>query len=162
VAQRGARNMEVIHAEAAGLQVAEKLNGIFARWLFCFVAEPAEIVRRCAGVLGKGGRLVVMEYWNYWGVWTGPGLGMFLKNYRAIRTAPDSELFRKIFEAVYKSFADAGGSLDVAGDLPEHCARVGLEVVAVEPICQVGRPHSPVWNWVAQFQELYLPTLVEK
>jgi hypothetical protein len=67
-----------------------------------------------------------------------------------------------VFRAVYDSFADAGGSLEVAGRLPHLFHRTGLSVTAVEPLCQIGRPGSPLWRWLTEFQRLYLPTLVDK
>jgi hypothetical protein len=87
-----------------------------------------------------------MDYWNY----------------LAMRTEPGSPLFAKVFQAVYDSFADAGGSLDVAGRLPAMFDRAGLTVTHVEALCQAGRPGSSVWRWVAEFQQLYLPVLVRK
>jgi hypothetical protein len=87
-----------------------------------------------------------MDYWHY----------------LAIRTEPRSTLFDKVFRAVYQSFGDAGGSLDVAGALPRHCVAAGLSVRHVEPVSAIGRPGSPIWTWIADFQALYLPTLVER
>ncbi len=40
--------------------------------------------------------------------------------------------------------------------------RAGLTVTHVEALCQTGQPGSSVWEWVAEFQRLYLPVLVRK
>ena len=77
-------------------------DGVFARWLFCFLPDPETLVRQVASALRAGATLAVMDYWNY----------------PAIRTEPSTPLFRKVFKAVFDSFADARGSLDVAGRLP--------------------------------------------
>jgi hypothetical protein len=38
----------------------------------------------------------------------------------------------------------------------------GIRVTHVEAACHVGGPSNPVWRWLSEFQDLYLPTLVEK
>ncbi len=125
---------------------SEQPDGIFARWLFCYLSDPAVVLRHVAGRLRSGGVVAVMDYWHY----------------LAIRTEPPSPLFDTVFRAVYQSFGDAGGSLDVAGALPRHCEAAGLSVRHVEPVSAIGRPGSPVWAWIGDFQALYLPTLVER
>jgi hypothetical protein len=40
--------------------------------------------------------------------------------------------------------------------------RAGLTVTRVEALSQAGQPGSSVWEWVAEFQRLYLPVLVRK
>jgi hypothetical protein len=87
-----------------------------------------------------------MDYWNY----------------RAIRTEPASPLMARVFDAVYRSFADAGGSLDVAGHLPAWMGAAGFRVDRTDPVCRIARPGTPVWRWIDDFQTLYLPTLVQK
>jgi hypothetical protein len=67
-----------------------------------------------------------------------------------------------VFRAVHRSFADAGGTLDVGADLPRYCVDAGLSVRHVEPIAAIGRPGSPVWSWISDFQALYIPALVAR
>jgi SAM-dependent methyltransferase len=144
---KGIANLELVTSDVSRFDLsAWNPDGVFARWLFCFLPDPETLVRQVASALRAGATLAVMDYWNY----------------LAIRTEPSTPLFRKVFKAVFDSFADAGGSLDVAGRLPALFAATGLRVTRVEPLCQVGRPGSPVWRWVAAFQTLYLPTLVHK
>jgi SAM-dependent methyltransferase len=119
---------------------------VLSRWLFCFLPDPAAIVRRIADALAPGATLAVMDY----------------AHYLAVDTQPSAPIVRRVFRAVYDSWADAGGSLDVAGLLPTHFDAAGLRVIAVESLSQAGGPGSPVWRWVSTFQRLYLPTLVEK
>jgi SAM-dependent methyltransferase len=145
--RRGIANLEVVTADVSRFDLsAWNPDGVFARWLFCYLPEPEMLVRQVASALRRGATLAVMDYWNY----------------LAIRTEPSTPLFRKVFQAVFDSFADAGGSLDVAGRLPALFATTGLRVTRVEPLCQVGGPGTPAWRWVAAFQKLYLPTLVHK
>ena len=37
----------------------------YARWVLCFVKDPAAVVRGVARALRKGGRLIVHDYFNY-------------------------------------------------------------------------------------------------
>ena len=145
--QKGIANIEVVTADVADVDLsAWQPDGVFARWLFCFLANPEVVVQRVASGLKARATVAVMDYWNY----------------LAIRIEPDTRLFRKVFQAVYDSFADTGGSLDVAGRLPALFAATGLRVTRTEPLCQVGRPGSQVWRWLSDFQTLYLPTLVRQ
>jgi len=145
--QKGIANLEVVTVDVADVDLsAWQPDGVFARWLFCFLPNPEVVVQRVASGLKAGATVAVMDYWNY----------------LAIRMEPDTRLFRKVFQAVYDSFADTGGSLDVAGRLPALFAENGLRVTRTEPLCQVGRPGSQVWRWLSDFQTLYLPTLVRQ
>src|SRR5690606_4317494 len=90
--------------------------------------------------------LAVLDYWNY----------------QAIRTEPHSDLFARVFAAVYDSFRDAGGSLDVAGAIAQALPSLGFEAIDVTPVSAIGHPGSPVWQWIAEFQALYLPSLVAR
>jgi SAM-dependent methyltransferase len=146
-ARQGLSNVRVVTAAADDVELSsEAPDGIFARWLFCYLSDPARVLRHVTARLRPGGIVAVMDYWHY----------------LAIRTEPRSPLFDNVFQAVYRSFADAGGSLDVGGALPRLCEAAGLTVRHVEPVSAIGRPGSPVWGWIADFQTLYLPTLVER
>jgi SAM-dependent methyltransferase len=146
-AAQGYGNLEIVTADVEHVDLrAWRPDGVFARWLFCYLPSPELVVSHVASALSSGGTAAIVDYWNY----------------LAIRTEPDSALFRRVFGAVYRSFADAGGSLDIAGRLPDMFDANGLQVASIEPLCQTGRPGSPTWRWIDEFQALYLPTLVEK
>ena len=145
--RRGLSNVRIVAGNAGDVDLSpNRPDGVFSRWLFCYLPDPARVVLRIAASLRPGGVVAVMDYWHY----------------LAIRTEPRSPLFARIFGAVYKSFADAGGSLDVGGDLPRYFTAAGLSVRHVEPIAAIGRPGSPVWVWITDFQALYVPTLVAR
>jgi SAM-dependent methyltransferase len=140
-------NVRILTATAADVDLSsERPDGVFARWLFCYLPDPLAVVRRVSESLPRGGILAAIDYWHY----------------LAIRTEPKSTLFDQVFSAVYRSFADAGGSLDVAGNLPRYCVEAGLSVQHIEPISAAGRPGSAVWAWISDFQTLYLPALIER
>jgi SAM-dependent methyltransferase len=143
----GLSNVEVVTADALDFDASRwRVDAVFSRWLFCFLREPARVVNRLASALPSGATVAVMDYWHY----------------RAIRTEPLTPLFTKVFQAVYDSFAAAGGSLDIAGTLPALFRAAGLEVTHVVPLTQIGRAGSECWRWVGDFQDSYLPSLVQK
>jgi ubiquinone/menaquinone biosynthesis C-methylase UbiE len=144
---KGISNVEIITSDINQLDMsAWRADGVFIRWLLCFLPDVESVLERAAAALRPGSTLAVIDYWNY----------------SAILTEPCTPLFRKVFAAVYDSFADAGGSLDVAGRIPALLAKLGFSSIHIEPLCQLGGPGSPIWRWVSTFQDLYLPTLVEK
>ncbi len=143
----GSARLDVITADAVVADLAAyHFDGIFARWLFCYLTHPIDVLAHVTARLRPGGTIAIIDYWNY----------------RAIRTEPPSTLFKKVFAAVYQSFQDAGGSLDIAGALPSHLSSLGLLVPHITPLTAVGRPGSPVWTWISDFQTLYLPSLVDR
>ncbi len=132
-------------AYAPGLR-AGCANGVFIRWLLCFLPDTQQVVNGVAQALAPGGRLVVMDYFNY----------------LSIRSFPASGIFKHVFEQIYRSFADSGGDLDVGGALPQLMSRAGLEIEHIEPVIHAVRPGDEIWNWVRDFQKSYLPKLVDK
>lgn len=147
IRERKTRNIEAVQGDAynPGLK-AGSLDGIFVRWLLCFLPETQRIIHKAAKMLAPGGHLAVMDYFHY----------------RSIQCFPASELFTHVFAKIFLSFADAGGDLDVGGKLPQLMHNAGLDIVHVEPIMVAAQPGSPVWQWVRTFQKGYLPKLVEK
>lgn len=145
--ERNAKNVEVRQGDAysPGIEAAS-LDGIFARWLLCFLPDTARIIQSAAQMLAPGGRIAVMDYFHY----------------LSIECFPPSEIFTHVFRSIYQSFADSGGDLDVGGKLPELMRQAGLNVVHIEPIVDTARPGSDIWQWVRTFQSAYLPQLVEK
>ena len=147
LARHGLTNTRIVTANAADVDLSEHApTGVFARWLFCYLPDPADTLRQVAVKLRPGGAIALMDYWHY----------------LAIRIEPQGPYFETVFRAVYESFRAAGGSLDVGASLPKYCDDAGLSVRHVEPVSATGRPGSPVWAWISDFQSLYLPTLVER
>jgi ubiquinone/menaquinone biosynthesis C-methylase UbiE len=146
-AARGLANIETVVCDVQAVEIGPwKPDAVTARWLFWVLADPAALVERVASGLAPGATIAVMDY----------------ANYHAIGSEPQAPVFDRLFRAVYQSTADAGGSLDIAGRLPAMMTAAGLRVDRVEPLQQIGRPGTPVWQWVTNFQRLYFPTLVEK
>ena len=133
-------------ADVSTLEMPADLDGIFARWLFCFLPNPRDVVRRAAGALRPGGRIAILDYFNYAG----------------LALAPKVDVFPELVRAVQESWAAHGGSLDVAGSLPTWLGEAGLHVDCIEPIVHCARPGDPIWHWPMTFFATYLDVLVER
>ncbi len=120
------------------------LNGAYARWVLCFVADPEAVVAGVARALAPGGALAIQDYFNY----------------RALTLAPRSAALGRVIDAVEESWRARGGDPDVAGRLPAVCARHGLSVRELRPHLRVARPGSLLWHWPDLFFRTYVPALV--
>ncbi len=124
---------------------AESLDGAYARWVFCFLPRPEQVVKRVAAALRPGARLAVTDYFNY----------------GAFTFAPRSAALDRVIEAVKESWRRIDGDLDIQGRMPALVESCGLEVVSVHCSSRIARPGSPLWNWPRVFFDGFLPKLVD-
>ncbi len=121
------------------------LDGVFARWLFCFLPEPLPIIERVVSALRPGGRLVVWDYLNY----------------RATALHPRSPAFERVLAAVDESWRRTGGDLNVGERLPGLIAGAGCRLLELVPLSRFARPGTALWQWPTGFFRGYVPRLVE-
>lgn len=146
IASRGISNVRAIVRDVGNLDELYHFDGAFSRWVLCFVEDPASVVRTITRTLKSGGRFVLMEYFNY----------------TAVTLEPESALFQRVSLAIFESFRNPGGGLEVGRRLPGLMESAGMQVESVAPICAVGRPGTGIWNWFAGFYRTYLPKLVQR
>ena len=120
-------------------------DGAYARWVLCYVDNPAAVVSGVARALKKGGAFVIQDYFNYEGV----------------LIAPNCEVFRRFFKMVAQSWRMRGGNSDIGAEIPNMLARHGFGVQEIKPILRIARPGSPLWKWPETFFENYLPVLIK-
>jgi SAM-dependent methyltransferase len=143
--RRGLAHVEARVQDLEQLALPEaSIDGAFARWVLCFVRDPAEVVARVARALRPGGAFVVMDYCHYEGFALAPH-------------APASE---RVIAAVAESFRRAGGNPEVGRDVPGLMRRAGREVETLRPLVRLARPGTALWSWPWTFFENYLPGLV--
>ena len=141
LAQLAAR---VERVEALQLDPAS-LDGAFARWLFCFLPDPAPVIEGVVSGLRPGGRLVVWDYLNY----------------KATALHPRSLPFERVLAAVDESWRRTGGDLNVGERLPGLIAGAGCRLLELVPLSRFARPGTALWQWPTGFFFGYVPKLVE-
>jgi ubiquinone/menaquinone biosynthesis C-methylase UbiE len=120
-------------------------DGAYARWVLCFLRDPAAAVARVARALRPGGRFVVQDY----------------SNYPALQLAPEDAAFRTVIDAVMRSWTEGGGDPNVAARLPRMMEDAGLRVVSITPLARIARPGDALWEWPRTFFDNFLPVLVK-
>lgn len=117
----------------------------YARWVLCFVKDPAAVVRDVARLLKPGGRFVVQDYFDY----------------EHMTLAPKRPEFSKVIDAVARSWRARGGNPDLVGDLPAIMSQAGLRVTHLDSLARLARPGSTIWNWPTTFWKSFVPRLVQ-
>jgi len=120
-------------------------DAIWCRWLAIFVSDPALLVRKMAGMLKPGGKIIFHEYVHY-------------ETYQSVPPSPRIEEF---IAHVMRSWRDFGGEPNVARYLPAHLAAAGCRVLDTRPISFSAQPHQPVWQWPASFIAINLQRLLD-
>jgi ubiquinone/menaquinone biosynthesis C-methylase UbiE len=142
----GLQNIQAQTGDVHAINYADaSMDGVFARWLLCFVQDPEKVLAEVARVLRPGGVFVAWDYLNY----------------SAVRVFPERASIRNMFKCYYQSTNDHGGSYDIGQVLPSMMHDSGLQVMHLEPINRVARPDSMTWRWVTLFNNSYIPKLVE-
>ncbi len=121
------------------------LDGAFARWIFCFLPDPAPVIDRVVSGLRPGGRLVIWDYLNY----------------SATTLHPRSPVFDRVLAAVCESWKRTGGNLDVGARLPGLIVKSGCRLVDLVPLAKFIRPGTMFWDWPTQFFFSHVPRLIE-
>ncbi len=123
---------------------SNSLDGAYARWLFCFLANPGEVIYRLSTALKPGATFVSLDYFNY----------------RAFTLAPRSDAMDEVVAVIERHWREQGGSLSIQGAMPGLLTDCGFEVVSVRQVSEIARPGSPLWAWPEAFLRGHLPTLV--
>jgi len=120
-------------------------DGAWIRWVFAFVKNPKDLLRRIVARLKPGATIVIHEYFDY-STW---------------RLAPRSEPFEKFVATVMESWRADGGEPDIALDLPAWLADDGMQLLRMHPIVDAVQPRSFIWQWPETFVKVGLARLVE-
>ena len=118
---------------------------VYARWVFCWLDDPAAAFAASARYLKPGGALVLQEYLD-WG---------------SMRLMPHSTPFERAVGACMQSFDKGPGTIDIARSFPDAAGAHGLGLEHFAPIARVGAVGSPEWRWIGAFFHSYVPRLVE-
>jgi SAM-dependent methyltransferase len=142
-AAAGARGLSNIAAIEADLDTDLEKNllpdaaadGAWVRWVFAFVKQPREVLRRVRRLLRPGAALVVHEYFDY----------------RTWRLVPRSGVFENFVSAVMASWRANGGEPDIALDLTTWMSECGLTIRELRTHVDVITPSDLLWQWPKSF-----------
>jgi len=134
-----------VHALDGLLRGERPFDMAYARWVLCFVRNPAEVVAGVSRVLRPGGRFVVHDYFNY----------------RSMTMAPRRRSFDRAVAATMRSWEERGGNTDVVGELPALFAKHGLELIHLDVHSRVARAEDTMFAWPDVWWRIYAPKLVQ-
>lgn len=144
--RRGLEHLEISLGPVEELVISEgTLDAAYARWIFCWLAEPRAAMERVARALRSGGVLAIQEYID-WG---------------AMKLIPRSVIFDRVVEACLESWRFAGATIDIGEHLPDLAEHCGLDVEWMRPVSRIGGPGSLEWGWLGGFFRGYLGKVVD-
>lgn len=120
-------------------------DAAYARWVLCFVPDPAAVVRGVASMLRPGGVFMVQDYFNY----------------EAMTTAPRTHAFARAVKATGESWRARGGDPDLVGRLPAMMMKAGMNVTHIDCHQRLARPGDSMWQWPATFWRNFVPQLIK-
>ena len=122
----------------------EPFDLAYARWVLCFVRDPAAVVRSVARCLRPGGHFVVHDYFNYSSMTMGPR-----------RRSHDLAV-----QATISSWRERGGDPDVVGRLPALFQQHGLRVLHLGVHQRIARGGDSMFAWPDTWWRTFAPKLV--
>jgi SAM-dependent methyltransferase len=123
----------------------ERYDFSWCRWVVSFVSDPALLIRKLGTVMPKGSIAIFHEYGDY-------------ETWRFLPPRPNHERFR---DHVVATWRESGGEPDAATALPLLLSEHGFALRSATPHVFCVRPTDYMWQWPAQFVEVYLPRLRE-
>jgi ubiquinone/menaquinone biosynthesis C-methylase UbiE len=121
-------------------------DAAYARWVFCFLPRPDDLVAGLARKIKTGGRLLVQDYFNY----------------EAMTLGPRREEMTTVVHAVAKSWRSEGGDPDIVARLPAMLRAHGFRIEHLGVHQRIAQPGSTMWHWPDSFFRIYVPKLVTK
>lgn len=116
----------------------------YARWVLCFVKDPAAVVAGIAQQLRPGGYAIVHDYFNY----------------DSMTVAPKSALHDRVVAATKRSWEDRGGNTDIGGELTRLFATYGCRCIQLSTHARVARGDDSMFHWPEMWWGTYAPKLV--
>lgn len=110
-------------------------DGVFSRWLLCWMKRPMDALETAHKALAKGGKLVLFDYFHY----------------RALDLLPHSDAFRHGIHAVEDAWYAADGNPSVGAVLPELLMEAGFEIEHRNLLTRYTEPKDPLWQWPLSF-----------
>lgn len=146
VAKRQLSHLDFVLGDVLAVDIeSAAYDLVVARWLFSFLKDPEAVIHRVIQMLKPGGRLVIFDYVNY----------------HAAGFKPPHPILEKGFEAIFNSFAESGGNLNIGDTMPTLLTNAGLSIEGLMPVHRLARGSDPVWQWFDDFRLSYFPKLCD-
>lgn len=116
---------------------------IFTRFVFLFLPETRKHIRKLVAALKPGGVIAIQDYHR--------------QSFTMIPEPPEWEHF---LSADFGFLASEGGNGSVAGEVLNSYRALGLRVVDVNPVIQMGGPGTPAWIWALTYFRSVLDKMV--
>src|SRR6266571_8388974 len=117
----------------------------WCRWVLSFVSDPALLIQKLGNAMRKGSISIFHEYGHY-------------ETWRFFPRIPSQEKFR---EHVIATWRESGGEPDGVSGLSVLLSENDFVIRSATPHIFCIRPTDYMWQWPAQFIEVYLPRLQE-
>lgn len=138
-------NIETHQADLHDLALPKgSADGAYARWVMCFVKNPAAVIKRVAQSLRSGGVFAINDYFNV--------------DYKLV---PACLAFEKVLEGVRQWWKTNGGDIHIQEKLPSLLVEAGFEIREIVPITRVANSGSTLWHWPETFYRIFTPKMVE-
>lgn len=117
----------------------------WCRWVACFVNKPDLLVKKIAGVLKPGGKVIFHEYINY----------------RGWRVLPPNPHHDEFVQSVIKSWHNESGEPDIAEHLPTYLLENGFSIKQTKPLTFCINANHIFWQWPMTFIKVNLQRQLE-
>lgn len=123
---------------------ANQFDGVFARWLLCWMEKPEEAIKLARQALRPGGKLVIFDYFHY----------------HSLELLPQNPAYRFGLNAVEAAWRASGGNPSIGTTLPALMENFGFRVTHHELNTRSATPQEPLWQWPTSFFPDFMPQLV--
>jgi SAM-dependent methyltransferase len=123
----------------------EQFDFSWCRWVAAFVSDPALLINKLSGVLAPGTVAVFHEYSHY-------------DTWRYYPSLSQHERFR---HHVVETWRESGGEPNAGPIVLALLKQQGFEIRSLQPLIFCIRPKDYMWQWPAEFIDVYLPRLRE-
>ena len=118
IAARGLHQVEPSLGSVETISFPEaSFDAAYSRWLFCWLRDPQAVLALVARALRPGGVVVLQEYLDW----------------AAMKHVPRDQAFDRAVAACMRSWAEGGGRIDIAEEIPSLARGCGLALEHFEP-----------------------------
>lgn len=124
--------------------LAGMFDGVFSRWLLCWMERPEIAIRVAFRALRPGGKLVLFDYFHY----------------HSIDLLPHDPAFRRGIDAVEAAWCASGGNPNLGEVLPQLVRDHGFRILDQRLCKRSATPKDPLWQWPTTFFPAFMAQLV--